>query len=117
MIKRFALALCLLATPAAAGSLSCTATNDAGAALSTASFPITTANLGRVAAMLKVRYGQVPSGPADPVTGIVPMRDRTNAEAYQASFAGYMQGLKDAVKADEGAAAADTAVKAVAAIP
>lgn len=117
MIKRLALVLCLFATPAFAGALSCTATNDAGATLGTASFAITTANLGRVAAMLKVRYGQVPSGPADPVTGIVPMRDRTNTEAIQASIGGYVQGLKDAVKQDEGAAAATTAVKAVADIP
>lgn len=117
MIKRLAFALCLFATPAAAGNITITITNDAAAQVGTMSFPVTNANFVRLLAWAKTSYGQVPSGPADPITGIVPMRDRTNAEAISAWLTGFWQGTRDNIANSERAAAADTAAKAVAAIP
>lgn len=99
-----------------AGSIAITVTNDAGAVVGTKTYTITTAHILRIANVMKSRYGQVPSGPADPVTGVVPMRDRTNAEALLAWIGGFMQGTIDAVAGDEKAAAADGATKAVAPI-
>lgn len=100
-------------TSARAGSIAITVTNDAGAVVGTKTYAITTAHIGRIVNVMKSRYGQVASGPADPMTGIVPMRDRTNAEALLAWIGGFMQGTIDAVAGDEKAAAADGATKAV----
>lgn len=116
MIKHIAFTLCLLVTPVYAGSIAITVTNDAGAVVGTKTYAITTPHILRIVAVMKSRYGQVPSGPADPVTGIIPMRDRTNAEALLAWIGGFMQGTIDAVAGDEKAAAADGATKAVAPI-
>lgn len=113
MIKRLALALCLLTTPAVAGSITITVTNDAAAVVGQKTYIISTASLARLIAVMKGRYGQVPSGPPDVVTGIAPMRDRTNGEALSAWFDGFMTGSVNAVTQDEGAAAANAASKAV----
>lgn len=39
--------------------------------------------MSRVQAACRAHFGQVPSGPPDPVTGVVPMRDMTNAEIVE----------------------------------
>lgn len=117
MIKRLAFAFCLLATPAMAGNITVTITNDAAAQVGTMSFPVTNANFARLLTWAKTSYGQVPSGPADPVTGIVPMRDRTNAEAISAWLTGFWQGTRDNIANTEKAAAASAATAGVVAIP
>lgn len=117
MIKRLAFALYLLATPVAAGTLTITITNDAGAQVGTQNFTVSNANFARLLAWAKTSYGQVPSGPADPVTGIVPMRDRTNAEAISAWLTGFWQGTRDNIVNTEKAAAASTAAGGVVTIP
>lgn len=117
MIKRLTFALCLFSAPALAGSVTVTITNDAGAQVGTKSLAITNANFARLLAWAKTSYGQVPSGPADPVTGIVPMRDRTNAEAIDAWLTGFWQGTRDNIANTEKAAAIETAAKGVATIP
>ncbi len=53
------------------------------------------AQLAKVLAPYKISYGQVPSGPADPVTGVVPMRDMTDDEVTIKIFDGLLQGLLD----------------------
>lgn len=116
-MKHLALALCLLATPASAGNVTITITNDAGAQVGTISHPVSNANFARLLAWAKTSYGQVPSGPADPVTGIVPMRDRTNAEAITAWLTGFWQGTRDNIANHERASAASAATAGVGAIP
>lgn len=106
----------LMLASARAGSIAITVTNDAGAVVGTKTYAITTAHILRIANVMKSRYGQVPSGPPDPVTGIIPMRDRTNTEALLAWIGGFMQGTIDAVAGDEKATAAEGATKAVAPI-
>ena len=105
--------LAMAAVPSVAGSIVITITNDAGATLGSRTYAVSTAHLLRLVAVMKARYGQVPSGPADPVTGIVPMRDRTNVEVVTAWLNGFIQGTIDAVWADEKAAASDTATATI----
>lgn len=116
-MKRLILALLLLSSPAYAGSITVTITNDAAAQVGTISFPVSNANFARLLAWAKTAYGQVPSGPADPVTGIVPMRDRTNAEAISAWLIGFWQGTRDNIANTERATAASAATTGVVAIP
>lgn len=71
----------------------------------TKTFIVPDAHVARLLAVMKARYGQIASGPADPVTGIVPMRDRTNPEVFLAWVTGFMQGTIDAVTSDENSAA------------
>lgn len=71
------------------------------------------ADLDRFSAAYKLIYGQVPAGPADPVTGIVPMRDMTNTEVFNAWCAGIYQGTVNNIKSQEQTTAAQTASTAV----
>lgn len=82
----------------------------------TKTFTVTAAQAARLLAEYGKLYGQVPSGPPDPQTGIVPMRDRTTAEIADALFVGLMNGILANVRNSEQATASKTAVDAVAPI-
>ncbi len=67
----------------------------------TASKTISGADALRLLAAYRTLYGQVPSGPADPVTHIVPMRDMTDQECFDKFAAGMLAGIVDNVKKAE----------------
>ncbi len=71
------------------------------------------AHLVRMLTAYKGLLGQVPSGPADPETGIVPMRDMTDEECILAWADGLMAGTKANVLRWERDQAAVTASNAI----
>jgi hypothetical protein len=69
--------------------------------------------MSAVLAAYKSAYGQIPSGPPDSQTGIVPMRDMTDDEVTDKLFDGLIQGLADQANADVKIKAAKTATDAI----
>jgi len=82
----------------------------------TASKTVSAGDLTRVLNAYKTIYGQVPSGPPDPVTNITPMRDMTDQETFNKFSSGLLQGMINAVKQTEQQVAAQAAVTVVTSI-
>lgn len=88
----------------------------AGAQNFTHTKTVSATHLVRMLAAYRTILGQIPAGSADPVTGIVPMRDMTDAETAAAWATGLFNGTKANVLRAEQASAAQTASTSVAEI-